>query len=85
MTKTLVAPVLVTTPPKLIEDLSFKLGHFSDDILSEMGVDQMRTLLIDARDILSSAAPTPSAFLIVYFFHFTSTSFLTSTHIIFIT
>ena len=45
-----------------MEDLSFKVVNFSDDILSEMGVNQMRTLLIDARDAFSSAAPTPFIF-----------------------
>ena len=48
----------VTTFPQPVEDLNFKLGNISDEILSEMGVDQMRTLLMDARDALSSAVPS---------------------------
>ena len=55
-------PVLVTTPQKSIKNLSFKLGNVSDDILSEMGVNQIRILLMDARGILSSAALNPSVF-----------------------
>ena len=39
--KTSVNPALVTTPQKPIEDLSFKIGNFSDDILYDMGVDQI--------------------------------------------
>ena len=56
------APVLVTTPQKSVSDISFKLGNISDDILSAMDEDQMRILLIDARDTLSSPTPTPSVF-----------------------
>ena len=33
---------------------------YFDDVLSEMATDQMQTLLIDARDILSSAVPSPA-------------------------
>ena len=47
--------LVVKNPPCPVENLSFKLGNFSDDILSEMGVDQMRILLMDSRDALSSA------------------------------
>ena len=43
-------------------NLSFKVGNISDDILSKMDEDQMRTLLIDAHDTLSSATPAPSIF-----------------------
>ena len=46
------APTLVTTPQKSIGDLIFKLRYISDDILSEIEADQMRTLLIDACDTL---------------------------------
>ena len=60
--KTLVDPVLVTIPPKLIDNLSFKLGNVSDDILSEMEVDQIQILLMDADGIISSAALNPSVF-----------------------
>ena len=56
------APTLVTILPKPIADLSFKLGNISDDILSAMDEDQMRTLLIDARNKISPATPAPSVF-----------------------
>jgi len=46
------APELITTAPKPIADLSFKLGNISDDIFSAMDEDQIRTLLTNARDIL---------------------------------
>ena len=52
------APTLVTTPQKSIEDLIFKLGNISDDILFEIELDQMRTLLIVARDTLFRASLT---------------------------
>ena len=58
----LLAPALVTTPLKPIADLRFKLGNISDDILSAMDEDQMRTLLIDARDTPSSTTLAPSFF-----------------------
>ena len=51
-TKTPSPPVLVTTPSNPIENISFKLGNFSDNILSEMVVDQIWTLLIDSCDTL---------------------------------
>ena len=52
VTTTPVASVLVTTPPKPIEEFSFKFGNFSNDILSSMRMNQMRTFLIGARDTL---------------------------------
>ena len=56
------APTLVTTPQKSIEDFIFKLGNISDDILFEIELDQMRTLLIVARDTLFRASLTFSFF-----------------------
>ena len=60
--KTPTAPALIMTPPKPIEDLSFKLRKFSDDILFEMGLDEIQKHLIDARDTLYSSTPTLSIF-----------------------
>ena len=45
-----------------MQNLSFKLRNFSDDILSKMKANQMWSLLIDARDTLSSATAIPSTF-----------------------
>ena len=52
----------VTTPPQPIADLSFKLGNISNDIFSAMDADQMRKLLIDARNTLSSTTSASSNF-----------------------
>ena len=55
-------PPLDTISSKPVVNLVFTLGNLSDDILSGMEVNQMRTLLIDDRDILS---PTIAVFIIL--------------------
>ena len=83
--KTVVDPTLFITLSKPMDNLSFKLGNCSGEILSKMGVDQMRILLMNVCNILSSAAPTPSVFvqhsnlfsILQSFFLSTSTSSLT--------
>ena len=54
--------LLVTTTLKSVEELNFKLMIFCNEILSEMGLYQMRTLFIDARVTLSSVIRKPSVF-----------------------
>ena len=54
--------LLVTTTLKSVEELNFKLMIFYNEILSEMGLYQMRTLFIDARVTLSSVIRNPSVF-----------------------
>ena len=54
--------LLVTTTLKSVEELNFKLMIFCDEILSEMGLYQMRTLFIDAHVTLSPVARNPSVF-----------------------
>ena len=45
-------PFLGTTQSKLEKDISFKLGGYSDIIISQMGIDEMRPHLFDARNFL---------------------------------
>ena len=54
---------VVTTLPRSVKDLNLKLGNLFDDILSEIGADQMRTLIMDARDI---RFPATSSFSVSY-------------------
>lgn len=63
ITTTVLDLLLVITLFNYVNDVSFKLGNLSDDILFGIKVDQMRNLLIDTHNYISPVVAASSSLL----------------------
>ena len=48
----------VAKPPSAVSNVSFQLGDYTDDILDELGVDDMRLFMAKTRNTLSPDLPS---------------------------